>query len=200
MPPRPPYGTRIVAPPHYPRTPSGVAYQQQHSLEGLGEGADPAETLSKLFTTIPAFYTVSIDLAAADGSQQSGSVQLRPEPFVCKRITWATTGDSPKLVGPSNGSGSIQGRSVDVTWADEFTQFLGARSCLLSALFGDSQGYLDFPKPILFQGKQSLSVTLRRIFWPADTDDFPAATVRFDFNFQGLSVLPAGVNQSGSAG
>lgn len=189
----------IITPNYYPRVPSGVAYQQQHSIEGLG--ADELDkTLAQAFTTIPAFYTCTIDLAGADGSVQSGSVPLRPEPFVCKRITWATTGDSPSIVGPSNGSGSVQGRSVEVTWSDEFTQFLGARACLLSALFGDSQGYLDFPRPVLFQGKQTLQLTLRRVLWPADTGDFPAITTRFDFNFQGLSVLPPGVNQSGSAG
>jgi hypothetical protein len=180
--------------------PSGIAYQEQYATEPLG--ADPrANAIEEAFNTIPAFYTVSIDLAGADGSQQSGSVPLRPEPFLCKRITWATTGDAPKIVGTSNGSGSIQGRSVEVSWQDEFTRFLGSGSCLLSGLFGDSQGYLDFVKPVLFQGKQSLTVNLRRILWPAENaTDFPPVTVRFDFNFQGLSVLPLGENQSGSAG
>lgn len=180
--------------------PAGAAYQARLSTEQLGADPNPA-AIEAAFNTIPSFYTVSIDLAGADGSQQSGSVPLRPEPFLCKRITWATTGDSPKLVGSSNGSGSLQGRAVEVSWQDEFTRFLGSGSCLLSALFGDSQGYLDFVKPVLFQGKQSLTVNLRRILWPAaNATDNPPVTVRFDFNFQGLSVLPLGVNQSGSAG
>lgn len=189
-----------VAPAYYPRVPSGIAYQERLATEQLGADTS-AQLIEDTFNTIPAFYTVTIDLAGADGSQQGGSVQLRPEPFLCKRITWATTGDTPKVVGASIGSGSIQGRSVEVAWQDEFTRFLGSGSCLLSSLFGDSQGYLDFPKPVLFQGKQSLTVNLRRILWPAaNATDNPPATVRFDFNFQGLSVLPLGVNQSGSAG
>lgn len=187
------------APGYYPQTPSGTAYQETHTA--MGAATDIEQQLSAAFNLIPAFYTVSIDLAGADQSQQSGSVPLRPEPFICRRITWATTGDAPRLVGPANGSGSLQGRAIEVSWSDEFTQFLGSRPCLLSALFGDSQGYLDFPKPILFQGKQALTVTLRRLLWPAsDATTYPPVTTRFDFSFQGLSVLPYGVNQSGTAG
>lgn len=182
-------------PGYFPVLPSGVAYEEPHAQMGAAD--DPVQTLSRMFNTIPAFYTVSIDLAGTDGAQQSGSVPTRPEPFVCRRISWATTGDTPVIGGTANGSGSVQGRAIEVSWSDEFTQFLGSRPCLLSALFGDSNGFLDFPKPVLFQGKQALTVTLRRILWPASTTP---ATTRFDFCFQGLSLLPAGVNQSGSAG
>lgn len=179
--------------------PSGIAYQQTH-VAALG-AEDVEAKIGALFNTIPAFYTVTIELAGTVGATQSGSVPLRPEPFLCKRITWATTGDAPSVIGSSSNAGSAQGRSVEASWEDEFTKFLGARSCLLSALFADSQGFIDFPRPVLFQGKQSLSVTLRRLFWPAAVpDDFPAATSRFDFSFQGLALLPPGVNQSGSAG
>lgn len=179
--------------------PSGIAYQAQH-VAALG--ADDVEArIASLFNTIPAFYTVSIELAGTVGATQSGSVPIRPEPFLCKRITWATAGDAPSVIGASSSAGSAQGRSVECSWEDEFTKFLGARSCLLSALFADSQGFIDFPRPVLFQGKQSLSVTLRRLFWPAaDSDANPPATSRFDFSFQGLALLPPGVNQSGSAG
>jgi|SRR5690349_9064102 len=180
--------------------PSGIAYQETHRVNGMG-AEDVEAKIGALFNTIPAFYTVTIELAGTVGASQSGAVALRPEPFLCKRITWASTGDAPSVIGGSTAAGSAQGRSVEASWEDEFTKFLGARSCLLSALFADSQGFIDFPRPVLFQGKQSLAVTLRRLFWPAEDDDtFPPVTTRFDFNFQGLALLPPGVNQSGSAG
>ena len=191
---------RILAPQYYPNMPAGISYQSRDSI-GMGAPGDtPGEAYNRIaqdFNTIPAYYTVSIDLAATVGATQAGSVALRPEPFMCGRITWATTGDVPSIIGDTGAVGSPQGRSVEVSWADEFVQFLGSKACLISALFADSQGFIDFPKPVLFQGKQSLSVTLRRLFWPsAETP----VTTRFDFNFQGLSLLPPGVNQSGSAG
>jgi hypothetical protein len=196
--------TGIIAPPYYPRIPASTAYQMQASIDGLGAGEDiEREALRKGFNTIPAFFTVTIDLAGTTGANQAGSVPLRPEPFICKRITWATNGDLPSIIGPDavSTAGSVQGRCVEATWQDEFTQFMGQRPCLLSALFADSQGFIDFPKPILLQGKQTLTVNLRRLSWPAvDTGTYPPSITRFDFNFQGLSVLPAGVNQSGTAG
>lgn len=183
------------------RAPSGQSLQQTHAA--LGAEQTPGQVLDQmgeLYNTIPAFFTITIDLASTVGATQSGSVQLRPEPFVCGRITWATNGDVPIVLGGSNfvGPGSAQGRVVEAQWSDEFTRFLGDKFCLLSALFADSQGFIDFPKPVLFQGKQTLSLTLRRLSWP--TDSTPPTTTRFDFNFQGLSLLPRGVNQSGSAG
>lgn len=179
---------------------AGVAYQRQQSAMGAPESPDDVYArLQSEFNTIPAFYTVTIALAGDVGATQAGSVPLRPEPFLCARITWATSGDTPAFLGDASvgTAGSAQGRSVEVTWGDEFTQFLGNRPCLLSALFADSQGFLDFPRPLLFQGKQSLTVQLSRVLWPSGSDP---DTVRFDFCFQGLSILPAGINQSGSAG
>jgi hypothetical protein len=86
---------------------------------------------------------------------------------------------------------------VLVQWQDEFTNFMGSVPCLISALFGDSQGYLDLQRGLLFQGKQSLGVQLTRLFYPASE----AIDInRFDFVFHGISLLPLGVNQSGSAG
>jgi hypothetical protein len=179
--------------------PSGAAYQQQH-VSMLGAD-DVEQKLAGIFNVIAAFYTVSVQLAGDEGSTQAGSVPIRPEPFLLKRITWATDGDTPWNIGAGISAGSAQGRSVEVSWEDEFTKFLGSRSCLLSALFADSQGFIDLPRPLLFQGKQSLSVTLRRLFWPAEDHTlFPPATCRFDFSFQGLSLLPPGINQSGTAG
>lgn len=179
--------------------PSGIAYQQSH--QNMLGAEDIDAKIGALFNVIASFYTVSVELAGTVGATQAGSVPIRPEPFLLKRITWATSGDTPSLIGATNSAGSAQGRSVEVSWEDEFTKFLGSRSCLLSALFADSQGFIDLPRPLLFQGKQSLSVTLRRIFWPAeDPTTFPPSICRFDFSFQGLSLLPQGVNQSGTAG
>jgi hypothetical protein len=177
--------------------PSG--YQSQH-INQLGAD-DVEQRLGALFNVIAAFYTVSIELAGTVGATQAGSVPIRPEPFILKRITWATSGDAPSVIGAQSGIGSAQGRSVEVSWEDEFTKFLGSRSCLLSALFADSQGFIDLPRALLFQGKQSLSVQVRRLFWPAeDSGLHPPTITRFDFSFQGISLLPPGVNQSGSAG
>ena len=103
------------------------------------------------------------------------------------------------FVSSSGGAtGSAQGRSVTVQWDDEFTKFLGQQPALVSALFGDSQGFLDIPKGVLFQGKQALTITLNRILWP-DPDTNPATT-QWDFVFQGVGLLPKGIHQSGSAG
>lgn len=143
---------------------------------------------------IPAWYTISIDLDGDVGASQAGSVPIRPEPFLCFRITWATTGDT-RAVLSAMPLQSIQGRSVEILWGDEFTRFMGNIPCLLSAVFGDSNGYLDIPHGLQFQGRQSLTATLTRILWP-DTSD--PVTVRFDLCFQGVGVLPKGTYVSGS--
>lgn len=201
---------RLWVPATPPRASVDARYQAEHGLTGLGQvqavmnTAGPkeplADTLARHFTVIPNFYTVSIELGSDDGATNSNSAPLRPEPFVCTRITWCTTGDVPKYLGEGVTPGSsLQGRVVEASWEDEFTKFLGNRPCLLSALFGDSNGYLDITKGVLLAGKQTLSVTLRRITWPTDVDTPPAST-RFDICFMGLGLLPKGVNQSGSAG
>ena len=156
------------------------------------------------FEKIPSWYVISISLAGQSGAIQGGSTPLRPEPFIAKRITWATTGDvAPNVTSAAiNASGgSIQGRSVNITWQDEFTNFMGTRPALISSLFGDSQGFLDLQRGLLFQGKQALSVNLTRLFYPDPS--FEAGeepTVIFEFTFHGISMLPKGVFQSGSAG
>lgn len=144
------------------------------------------------YTEVPAYYTISITLGGVAGNTQSGSVPLRPENFVCKRITWATTGDTE-----FEGGYSIQGRCVTVQWFDEFTRFFGSQPALISSVFGDSNGFLDLSRGIMLQGKQTLQMELVRVLWP--TGPAPANT-RFDFCFQGSSLLPYNVHQSGSAG
>ena len=192
--------------------PSGAEYQRVHALGQPPNTRQSHPTEAPVprpmrkesedypgFVEIPAFYTVSIVLGGADDSVKAGSTNIRPEPFVCRRITWATTGDAPKFITTPSIVGSAQGRVVRVTWEDEFTKFLGNQPCLISALFGDSEGFLDFPRRgVLFQGKQTLSVNLHRLFWP-DLESTPADT-EFDFNFQGVGLLPMDINQSGSAG
>lgn len=198
-------GVSLVAQPDaLARRSSGQMYQATHGLRGPENESHPVEPHGDAspyypgYTEIPAFYTVSILLGGNDDDTQGGSVTLRPEPFVARRITWATQGDAPEFVSVATNA-SAQGRCVEVTWEDNFTKFLGQQPCLVSALFGDSQGFLDFPKKgILFQGQQALVVKLHRLTWP-DPDTSPAVT-RWDFNFQGVSLLPEGVNQSGSAG
>lgn len=148
------------------------------------------------YARVPAWYPVSLILAPTANAQSGGNVQLRPEPFVLKRITWATTGDVTPFVSNSGPPVSIQGRSVLVDWQDEFTQFFGQRQTLVSAVFGDSNGFLDLPQGLIFSGKQTLSVRLTRLFWPSE--ETPADT-RWDFVFAGYSLLRSEY-QSGSAG
>lgn len=197
-------GVALVADNQFPvQQTAGQVYQRTHALSAGDLGQHPQEFEESPhfpgFTEIPAFYTVSILIAGDDDAVNGGAVRIRPEPFVVRRITWATTGDAPIYITVPSIVGSAQGRAVEVTWSDEFTKFLGQEPCLISALFGDSQGFLDLPKKgILFQGAQTLQVNLHRLFWPDPTSD--VAITRFDFNFQGVSLLPVGVNQSGSAG
>lgn len=187
-----------------PVSPTDFGMQREHGLgqhpQEFADAIRSADDDYSNFEKVPAFYTVSVDLGGDDNAVMGGSTPLRPEPFVCRRVTWATTGDTPLFVtSPAAGGGSAQGRSVEVTFEDEFTKFLGLRPSLISALFGDSQGYLDLPRRgLLFQGKQTLSISLKRIIWP-DPDSTPVTT-RFDFSFQGFGLLPKGVHQSGSAG
>jgi len=184
--------------------PISQAYQRQIAL-GAPPGAQAQQRFAQpsssaehdpRFEQIPAVYTTTITLGGTLGATQTGSVQLRPELFVLKRITWAAQGDVPPYADVFPGF-SIQGRAVTVKWSDEFTKFMGNSPALLSAVFGDSQGFLDLPRGALFQGSQSLSIELTRLFWPANTA--PVAS-RFDFVFQGVGLLPKGVAQSGSAG
>lgn len=152
------------------------------------------------FEEVPAYYTVTILLPGNAGATLGNSTPIRPEPFVCERITWATSGDVyPAIVPAADAAGySVQGRSVECSFGDEFTRFLGQQPALITTLFGDSNGYMDLPgKGILFQGRQALQVNLTRLFWPTTQ---PEIITRFDFQFQGVGLLPAGVAQSGSAG
>jgi len=182
--PRPPHGGA-----------SGAIYERAHALGAMPQDTPPFTNYQhdkwEGWTEIPAFYTVSIDLAGPLESTQSGSTPLRPEPFVLKRITFANTTDA--LFGLL--FNSIQARCVEITWQDEFTRFFGEQPCLIAAAFGDSNGFLDLPAPVLFQGRQSLQVNLRRVFL---VPDFPILSTRFDFQFQGVALLAPGVGSSGS--
>ena len=97
---------------------------------------------------------------------------------------------------------SIHGRAVTMRWGDSFTTFLGLNDGLVTAVLGDSNGFLDIPRGALFQGSQPLEVSLLRLFWPGAQPQgaAPPSDTEWDFVFAGISLLPAGVNQSGSAG
>lgn len=147
----------------------------------------------------------------------SGSVTLRPERIILKRISWACDGEQQN---PYNGipaapnvngwdpvvMNSIQGRCVEMEWFDEFTKFMSDRKALVVALLGEpGLNGVGLPKPILLQGKQTISIRLNRIRWPFPIgpiddknwpDPFP---VRFDFVFHSIMLLPPGTHESGSA-
>ncbi len=116
------------------------------------------------FIEVPAFYTISVTLGGVANDQVAGSVPLRPERFLCRRITYAFQADSPPYVLAAFGSPNAN--CVEIIWGDEFTQFLGANPALMGALFGQANGFLDLPQGILFQGRQSLNASLRRLQWP----------------------------------
>ena len=163
------------------------------SLAAAGE--DPAAVMGKLFN--PTQYTISIELSGQVGKSQGGKVTLRPEDFLLERITWACVGDTPVFIQSSALPGySIQGRSVEMTWGDEFTQVMGDQPALIAAVLGDSNGFLDLPGGLFFQGGQTLGVKLTRVLWP-DPEVEPA-NMRFDFTFHGKGILPAGMAASGS--
>ena len=210
--------------PGYPGTPAqrhmvpvGIARQARHASRGPLALGDTRTVMDSFldsphlrdFTAVPAKYVIQAIIGPEDGDRIVADTQLRPEPFVLETITWATGGD---LALPDQTdlfpfwSWSQQGRAIEIRWGDSFTTFLGKNAALLSALFGDSNGFLDLPEVALFQGSQSLQVTLTRLFWPMalgpDPDDRVnnPRNIRVDICFHGVGLLPKGVNQSGSVG
>jgi hypothetical protein len=187
---------------YMPRDLAEMVTQARARLTGMGMDPGPIypstkDELRRLFTFVPAWYTITIDLGGSTGDSQGEAVTLRPEPYLLERITWATNGDTPVFNGGLALPGySSQGRSVQVEWGDEFTKFLGSQPALISGLFGDSNGFMDLQGLALFQGKQTLNATLSRLGWPFTSS--PAIT-RWDITFAGSGLLPKGVNQSGSA-
>lgn len=178
-------------------TQSPALYQPQpaspnyHSLVPDYDG----DTDLREYTRIPAWYTVSIQLGGAAGDTSSNSKQLRPERFVLGRITYATTSDVDLSTTSGFMGSSIQARCVELEWMDEFTRFMGNNATLVAALFGDSNGFLDCPAGLLFQGKQSLTVKLTRVQEAQSEED----AGRWDFVFHGLGLLPPPHQSSGSA-
>lgn len=186
----------------YPNPQPGVAEEYRATQQVMLGAAAPTRLRDDKrfdkFQKVPAFYTITIVLGGEAGAQEGDSTRIRPEAFIAERITWACN-ESP--LDYPNGTalgGSPQGRSIRVTWGDEFTSFLGKQPCLLSALFGDSEGFLDLGRGILFQGAQTLNAQLTRISDPTQSQEPPQ--LEFDINFQGIGLLPYNVAQSGSAG
>lgn len=152
------------------------------------------------FVKVPAQYVVRVDLDGFQGAQNSGVTQLRPEPFVPHRITFATTGDTLTFTDFPATFGSTQGRACRVRFGDPFTLFFGTNPGLVSAVFGDSNGFLDMPRGLVLQGSQPIQVDLFRLFWPGSAFGIEEQTTRWDFTFHGIGLLPPGTHQSGSAG
>lgn len=145
------------------------------------------------FVTVPAFYTITLQLGGDPGNTIGGSTNLRPERFFLYRVTMATDGDCFPFIAFAPGY-SQQMRSVEVVWGDEFTRFFGNQPCMAASIFGDSNGFLDLVQPILFQGRQTLNANLRRFRWPSEAE---ADITRWDISFQGLGILPTGNEVSG---
>ena len=208
------YGNRGYPPGQaQPLMPAGHGRRARHATWGpMGDTEwhpDPILNHPELaaFNKIPAYYVCSGTLGPNPDDRVRLSEPLRPEPFVCKRITWATTGDivqESEEPGDFNlfGNASQQGRSIEVLkWGDEFTSF-NSNPGLLSALFGDSNGFLDLPNIIIFQGSQKLIVDIQRVIWPffQNGELLEEFNVRVDVIFEGVGLLPKDINQSGSVG
>jgi hypothetical protein len=156
-----------------------------------------------IFTRLNTTYTVSLTLGPKIGDTAKDAKQIRPEPFVVRMITWATTGDTTLQSGGLSqiGGPSPQGRSVRVGYGDSFTTFLGQRLGLVSSVFGDSNGFLSLRRWIVFGGSQNLQIELQRLFFPGspiDPEGFIPGDTRWDFTWHGVSLLPKGAKQSGS--
>lgn len=146
---------------------------------------------------IPTWYTITLPLGGNQGDQAQGTVQTRPERFIPVRLTYATTEDV--LLGSAGGSSflmcsSVAARTARVSFRDEFTHFMGTAPAFVAAVFGDSSGFLDFPKGILFQGKQTLYAELTRVLQPGP--EYPGGS--WDFVWAGVCLLPPGTQVSGS--
>lgn len=185
------------------------------SLEVLDASSGiPRTVLLEEYTQVPAVFVAEANLGivAGDVAVCEGA-QLRPEQFLLKRITWAssgiglemddrectTIGGQAPLVETCPGTPlpiELFGRSILVKWGDEFTKFLGRNAALMSAIFGDSNGFLDLTREVLFAGKQTLTADLERVFTlPGVTS---GQTELVQVIFHGTGLLPLGVNESGS--
>lgn len=184
-----------------PGTRQSTAFAATHEIGAARDaqrGGDPAQNIARTareqhnpdgeYIEIPAFYNIVIpNLGPNTGDDATGDVTLRPEDFVCERITWAALQDLVAIL-EAGSSLSFIGRSVEVAWGDEFTRFLNKDPALISAAFGDSNGFLDFPNGIRFQGKQTLSVTCRRVLGVGEIE----VPGRIDFTLHGFGLLPRG--------
>lgn len=187
--------------------PSGTSSRMRHTREPKGGGVGQAAPKRKqgrggqvevmrqdgviqtldldAFTRIPATYVMQVQLDNQLGAQSDGAADLRPELFLLRRISWASTNDI------ALGFAGADGRTVEVTWGDEFTKFMGSVPGLLSAVFGDSNGFLDLTREILFNGSQRLNCELSRVLATEDES-------RIDIVLHGTGLLPLGMQASGS--
>jgi hypothetical protein len=184
---------------NYPDTRQNAAFAATQEIGAPpppSSQGDPAQNLSQSardrynptgqYIEVPAFYNIVVEnLGNVSGDTKGGSVQIRPEDFIVERITWAAMQD---VLFDELGF-SFCGRTCEIAWGDEFTRFLNRDPALITAAFGDSNGFLDFPNGIRFQGKQTLSLNLRRVFGDVILDAIPG---RFDFVFHGFGLLPRG--------
>jgi len=196
---KPPYSGQLQTGPHAVAAP---LYDRDQPWWDLPE--------YKMFNKVPIEFAINTILGGAAASTVEGNVPLEPQPFLLKRITYATSGDvlTDAQFAAIEGAFftfptySLQARSVEIKWGDEFTRFMGKQAALVAAMFADSWGYLDLPAPIYFQGSQLLDIELRRLFWPLAIPqlgfEVPEIDTHWDFMFQGVSLFPPGVNQSGS--
>ena len=175
--------------------PGGPAAKRGHGL-----GAEEFGEEYRGYTLVPDQYIINIELNSEAGQSEADSVPLRPYDFLLERITWACTGDSAiseddYTVNPVwSMGGSIMGRCTEMEWSDEFTKFMGDRRALVSAVMGDSNGFIKLPRVLRFVGKQVLSIRLNALFypWPPPTQGTPYPDFRWDFVFHGCDLYPPG--------
>lgn len=161
------------APVRDPRLDAGavqVAPGQSYALATEQQFAD--------YTKVPAVYVLRFELGPDAFAQDSDSLNLRPEQFLLRRITWRVTPviinahsagepDFQFVAGPPIVPAYDPASCIEVHWEDEFSKFIGgsgpAPSGMLGAIFGEVNGFLDQTREILFAGKQTLSATVSRL-------------------------------------
>lgn len=178
-------GGTMGAPVRDPRLDAGVVQT------GPGQAfALASEQRFDEYTKVPAIYVMRASLGSEDNAVESMSVNLRPEQFLLRRLTWRVT---PLIVTVDFEGTEVTypllppiaplydpAECLSLKWGDEFTKFIGgsgpAPAGLFGALMGEVNGFLDMTREILFSGKQTISAEVQRVVSVAPWTQAPAVT------------------------
>ena len=133
----------------------------------------------------PQFYVVDVELDAAVGSINTGTVSLNNQPFVLQRVTHAIK--AADFLADAN-SLNQDGQYL-IEWKDDSTNYQSAPA-LADALFGSVRtgNFLDLPSPIVYPESKTLTARITNLV------DRTAGGARAKFSVQ---VIFHGVQQWG---